>query len=526
MKNKSLISTINIILVTVLLLSLFTGCQSQESRQKEDTQKSTVNEQTTEKPSEKSEEPPAKITILTGNFRGTDFNNVETTRIIEERTNTKINVIAVSWGDAYSNKQNVMLASQDLPDIMIVTGTADEIKFCDAGIILPLNKYWDKYTNIKKCRSEKIWEIMTYKDGNVYFVPTTAKIDHDNPLMVDSGPLYRKDWLDKFGLDIPTTLDEYYEVADAVSNRDPDGNNKKDTFAIIGCLGLMEAFGEVFSAFGVQPDNWMEKDGEIVFGSAQPETKEALKFLKKMYDNGMIDPEFITDDQQRRDEKIKLGIMGAGSYYLENVLDPDNAIYKKFKENNPNGEYVAGPRLTQEGYTPAGGRGLPMRGWMKTGILAGSKNIDAALRVLDLICSDEYTMIYNYGIEGKHYVKNPDGTVRVIAKPEEMEAFGINLTHIPVVRTTLALSANENLRNAMLNLSKSSVINMTDKYLVPELEYTRELDDYTREQFSKMIIGNVPIDGGFENYIEELNKRGYKELYEALNKAHKEMQQR
>lgn len=71
MKNKSLISTINIILVTVLLLSLFTGCQSQESRQKEDTQKSTVNEQTTEKPSEKSEEPPAKITILTGNFRGT-----------------------------------------------------------------------------------------------------------------------------------------------------------------------------------------------------------------------------------------------------------------------------------------------------------------------------------------------------------------------------------------------------------------------------------------------------------------------
>ncbi len=49
-----------------------------------------------------------------------------------------------------------------------------------------------------------------------------------NPLSIIA---YRKDWLDKFGMDVPTTLDEYYAFAKAVALEDPDGNSKNDTFA-------------------------------------------------------------------------------------------------------------------------------------------------------------------------------------------------------------------------------------------------------------------------------------------------------
>ncbi len=45
----------------------------------------------------------------------------------------------------------------------------------------------------------------------------------------------RQDWLDKFGLEIPQTMDELLTVIDKFTNEDPDGDGENNTYGIGGC---------------------------------------------------------------------------------------------------------------------------------------------------------------------------------------------------------------------------------------------------------------------------------------------------
>ena len=126
-----------------------------------------------------------------------------------------------------------------------------ESQLLSAGILLPINEYWDNYPNIKNGRDEATWDLMRYTDGNIYSIG----IKNPNPLSIIA---YRQDWLDKLGLEVPTTLDEYYKVATAVAKEDPDGNGVDDTFAFGGYQNVDTSwFDHIFGAYGALPNYWM-----------------------------------------------------------------------------------------------------------------------------------------------------------------------------------------------------------------------------------------------------------------------------
>ena len=66
-------------------------------------------------------------------------------------------------------------------------------------------------------------------------------------------PFYRQDWLTKLNLQVPTTVDEYYNVATAFASQDPDGNGKKDTYAFGGINGVedLRLTDHIFGAYGI-----------------------------------------------------------------------------------------------------------------------------------------------------------------------------------------------------------------------------------------------------------------------------------
>ena len=99
------------------------------------------------------------------------------------------------------NKLNILLASGDRPDIIQCETETMESQLLSAGILLPINEYWDNYPNIKNGRDEATWDLMRYTDGNILF----NRYQNPNPLSIIA---YRQDWLDKLGLEVPTTLDE------------------------------------------------------------------------------------------------------------------------------------------------------------------------------------------------------------------------------------------------------------------------------------------------------------------------------
>src|SRR5690606_41101589 len=78
------------------------------------------------------------------------------------------------------------------------------------------------------------------------------------------GLIYRKDWADKLGLGTPETIEDIYEMAKAFTEQDPDGNGKNDKFGLTDRSDLVYgAFKTVASWFGT-PDEWGEKDRELL----------------------------------------------------------------------------------------------------------------------------------------------------------------------------------------------------------------------------------------------------------------------
>lgn len=455
---------------------------------------------------------PAELHLFNVYFR---HNDVSTDNFIikqiESKTNTKLK-IDMKPIEQSEEKLNIYLASGERPDIIQYGVNTTEKILAESNILLPVNQYFEKMPNLVASRTQKVWDAMTHKDGNIYAIPPVSPSS-------EYVTMYRKDWLDKFSLKIPETLDEYFVVADAVSNKDPDGDGEKDTYAFGARGSLGSYFDHVFNAYGCLPNYWMERDGQLVNGFVVPEAKEAVKFLKKMYDAGMIDPEFTTDNSERLKNKGYQGRFGAFHYGCY-ILDTANIYnhYESFKKQNPDGEFVAGPLLKGPSGTSFGYRNnTSIRGWVKTSILKETKELDACLRLIEYLASDEAQMLLNYGIENEHYAIDANNVVKTLIDGEKSKLLGIN--ECVLLSTSLYLHTSKIFQDTMQMITDNAVPDPTDIMdNIPELEkYAGDLKDLMTTAFFKMIIGDTPIDGGFEDAVQQWKKIGGDELTNAVN---------
>ncbi|MBD2844034.1 extracellular solute-binding protein [Paenibacillus sp. IB182496] len=501
------------VVVAALIMVWLGGCSGEENtKNNQGAQSNQSGEQNNHGDNVATTGEPDELTIYAYND-GIGLND-GAIKYIEEKTNTKLN-ITTGIGEEMESKLNVMLASGDIPDIIQYQTDETELKYAGSGILLPLNEYFDKAPQLEASRSEEVWQAMTHADGNIYTVGIQTPSVH-------FVTMYRKDWLDKLKLEVPTTIDEYYAVADAVSNGDPDGNGKKDTYAFGASGELGRYFDHVFGAFGVLPDYWMERDGRIVNGTVQPEAKEALLFLNKMYENGLIDPEFITDDGNRNKNKFKAGVYGAQANFIW-VFDSNNLnnYYTPFKEANPNGEWIEGPVLKGPGTESVGMRMLSQRGWLKTSITKDSKNIDAALRLLDWLASEEGNRFVNYGLEGEHYQVDEKGIIKKTVEVEEAKKYGID--KFVLAKSVSFDTATPRFLEVKDFTEKNALSEPADGILVPEIgKFGKDLKAYTNTEYLKMIVGEMDIDKEFDKFVQEWNDRGGKEFTDALNAAYQE----
>lgn len=456
---------------------------------------------------------PDELTIFLTNKNIVDGSYAKT--YIEEQTNTKLNIIQTTTAEL-DNKLNITLASGDIPDLIQCETTTMEGQLLESGIFLPLNEYFDQYPNIKNSRSEEIWEKMTYSDGNIYSIGISTQ----NPLSMIA---YRQDWLDLFGMEVPETIDEYYEFAKAVALEDPDGNGKADTFAFGGYQSIdVVWFDHIFGAYGALPNFWMEKDGQIVNGSVDPQMKEALVFLNKMYTEGLLDPEFITDDAKRWQAKVKAGTYGAGVTKIH-IFDHNNwsNYYEPFISAYPDGEHVMGPVLQGASDEPVGIRKASDRGWLRTFVYKDG-NVDAALRLLDFLTSEEGNKFAQYGLEGEHYEMDGDLLVRSISDEETSE---LDLNKFFIGNTVLFDHSSQELFDAFEFSKEISIADPTDGIFIDELnEDYPKLEEITNIRYMEMIVGETPIDTGFDAFVQEWNERGGEELVAALNEAYQARQ--
>jgi ABC-type glycerol-3-phosphate transport system substrate-binding protein len=198
-----------------------------------------------------------------------------------------------------------------------------------------------------------------------------------------------------------------------------------------------------------------------------------------------------------------------------------NGYNEPFKANNPDGELVyadvpKGPTYREDINFSA----LSPRGWVRNGVYAGTKELDAVMRVIDWFSSEEGQMTNFFGIEGQHYTVDADGVVKRLVNDDGLKELG--LTECYIVTDWLETANSKPLQEATAFGASLATYNKNDGLVVEEKTlYEADLEEYVSNQMLRIILGDVPVDAGFDELLAEWDKRGGKELTAAYNKAYK-----
>lgn len=138
----------------------------------------------------------------------------------------------------------------------------------------------------------------TFPDGHIYSLgkrlPARPKTSNQ--------PTINKAWLDRLGLEVPTTLEELEDVLRAFKTQDANGNgDPNDEIPIFGISNyLLLPFG-----YDAIDSDMILRNGEVYYAATSDEYKEGLKWLQKMYAEGLIDPESFTQDDTMKNAKYQ-----------------------------------------------------------------------------------------------------------------------------------------------------------------------------------------------------------------------------
>lgn len=245
------------------------------------------------------------------------------TRYIKSVINVQ-NVDVFEANDSqYDTNVSMAISMGSLPDIMVVSSQDEVEQLVEAGLIEDLT---ESYNNCISDRIRKMYEsygdslkdMVTY-DGKIMALPETNITDGPNLVWL------RKDWMDKLGLSEPHTIDDVVNIVKHFISEDP-GNNGMDASGKPNTVGLAvdtDVTGEcgysseflldiIFACFGAYPKQWiMNDDGEIVYGSVTDEAKEALSYISSLYNQGVIDNDFLLRTSTNICELIENGQCGS-----------------------------------------------------------------------------------------------------------------------------------------------------------------------------------------------------------------------
>lgn len=186
---------------------------------------------------------------------------------------------------------------------------SDLTELIKRDLIMPVNFYLESIKSFKNVNAE-MTESFTDSNQNTWALPLVS-----DSLKIDKRT-YNKEWLDKSGMPVPETIEEFYKYADFVANEDPDGNGIDDTYILdYTDVNLFYYLTDIFRAFGCYPDRLSPvsyNPGKMKFENMilNENFIDAMIFIKTLKDNGMI----INKESANRDYRV-------ASAYSSGLLD-------------------------------------------------------------------------------------------------------------------------------------------------------------------------------------------------------------
>lgn len=336
-------------------------------------------------------------------------------KAVEEAAGVKLEIEAPA-PSSYNDKLQITMASGNLPDIIYIFSNDNNYdKWAKDGLLLELDSEIDKYENIKTNISQsKLNNFRSASTGKIHAIPKSN-------IMSYWGYVANKAWLDKLGMKAPETVEEFYAFAKAVAEKDPDSNQKADTFAL-------SPSGQTTAGASVWDEYWLlnafdlylveerfDENGNYKRRQEYDGYYPYLEFMNKLYAEKLIDPEFFLNKSGECTNKFLQNRIGMFCGHDGNV----KGLFGKTSVDTILNDYEYYPMLKDS----KGERKLYAQApiWGGWAVSAESEVKDEALRFIDFGNSPEGWRIMNIGKEGVHYTTYDPETKEVTRTDEQSE---------------------------------------------------------------------------------------------------------
>ncbi|MDE7018871.1 MAG: extracellular solute-binding protein [Lachnospiraceae bacterium] len=330
---------------------------------------------------------------------------------ITQATGVKLKTSRPVGGNDESESVALMIAEQNYPDIIFAKGSAGNL--IDAGAMMDMTDLIEQYgPNIKKLYGDEFEKLKQSADDpaiyqlSAYAVGGTKFKDAGN-LQVQWDALKAKDY------QIPQSLEELEALIKDYIAANPTTDEGLDKIGISlstadwhWLITLGNPAG--FIADGA-PDNgqWIvTENNEGVYKFRSDKEREYFRWLCRMFNEGILDPDFATQTHEDYIAKIASGRVVC-------LMDKDWDYQDGEKVLKADGKYeltYAGlptcidadtkcPSLMYQGLTTGTG----------VGITTSCKDPVAAIKFIDFLCSDEGQVLNKWGIEGVNYFIDEEG---------------------------------------------------------------------------------------------------------------------
>lgn len=459
----------------------------------------------------------------------------------------------------WETQLTLKVASDELPDLIMGSGmnVSDVNEWGSEGYFLDLSEYLDLMPNLQAYFEEypELKAYCTTSEGNIYGLPR-IKIDMTDRL---TRSFINRQWLENLNLEVPTTLDEYYNVLVAFKEQDANGNgDPNDEVPLLftspagGYDAIEKTFLDSFGIFTSDPKYILQadEDNKVELSNISDTYKEYLRFMNKLYEEGLMEQEAFTitgEEITTREQDDIYGSMGCGSapFVMAN------------KDISYDANWVALSGMTTDIH-PERETSIasPVQNSILVAINGKTQYPEAMARFIDYLYTDEGIISAVRGYEGVTFdwvedemlgVEVPEMyTPEGYSSGEEFRYKGavlnesLNLIEKNVDRQAMFDSSKEVLEDPafvekygwaalVIDAFKTEGITGVDAY--PVVSYTTEeiekrnavfkdITTYLEQAKAQFITGELDIDKDWDTYVSTVEQMNLEQLMEIEQAAY------
>lgn len=420
---KKFRTLITVMLVITMFATLLAGCKKEEGKEADNKSTTTTNDSES-KDGKDDDTTPKEIKQFTM------FNAVPGTEIPDD--NRIMNKLAeltgakakVSWltGQTADERIGVMIAIGDYPDF--ITGATGTAALLEAGALVAIDEYWDKYPNIKNYLSEEDWNKVRAEDGHIYLMPQFGIIQGKDMATYhwDEAFWIQKDVLIWDNYPIIRTMDQYFDLIARYKEAHPQTEDGQET------VGFSMS-SEDWRYFGIEnPPLFLSgypNDGACI---VDPETETAIDYntipeaktyyqkINEVFNAGLVHPETFTMSYDQYISLLSTGRVLGTIDQLWNFNTANEALVTQGKIGKT---YVPLPITYAEDIKDRWHSAPALDVSNGLAVTTSCNDIEGAFQFLNDLLSPEAMVLRYWGEEGIDYMVGDDG---VFYRTEEQRA--------------------------------------------------------------------------------------------------------